>query len=144
MLRRARCKAHRDVLAFVRDVFIGRNQVLVSDLFALAAKRGLPKKEVRMTVKSQGHRLKRPGRHRHRQVYYRNRNSDSENELPKISNSELTGRAPEYEDPPSMTFRPKSERPQRTNTPSYYLLDTPDSEVSEEDATIDLSEYFRK
>ncbi|MGH6671791.1 MAG: ParB/RepB/Spo0J family partition protein [Xanthobacteraceae bacterium] len=91
MLSRARCKAHRDVHTFVTDVFMGRQNVYAADLYALAKKRGLPKKAVRMIVKYQHHRLKRTRQGRSGPVYYRNSNNDWKNELPKISESELKG-----------------------------------------------------
>jgi hypothetical protein len=140
VLRRALCKAHRNVLAFVRDVFTGREQVAPSDLYALAKKRGLPKKEVRFVVKSQGHRLKRIGRYRHSKAYYLNYNKNWEQDLPKISEGELTGRKRQKIDDcyPGSEPQPRKE----ADSPSPYVLDTQESKPSEEEATSDPFRLF--
>ena len=91
MLRHSRCKAHKEYAGLVADVFIGRGRVYADDLDALAAKRGLSRTAVRAVVKARGHRKKRD----RKRVYYRNRNKNWKNELPKISNSELAGQSVE-------------------------------------------------
>lgn len=90
MLRRARCKAHTDVVQFVRDAFQGRGIVYTRDLYALAKGRGLSKKEVVRALKALCYHRKRSGYGARGRWYYLNKNLDWKEELPAIFDSELT------------------------------------------------------
>jgi ParB-like chromosome segregation protein Spo0J len=92
MLRRARSKAHTDYLQFVRDVFQGREKVYAKELYALAKRRGLSKKSVRMVLNGLCYPRKRSGYGSSGRYYYRNRNVDWKEELVKISRVELVAR----------------------------------------------------
>ena len=92
MLRRARSKAHTDYLQFVRDVFQWREKVYAKDLYALAKRRGLSKKSVRMVLNGLCYPRKRSGYGSSGRYYYRNRNVNWKEELVKISRVELMAR----------------------------------------------------
>ena len=47
MLERRRCKAKVDAVQFLNDMFSGRKQILVRDIFAVAKARGLARKQVK-------------------------------------------------------------------------------------------------
>lgn len=92
MLHRARSKAHTDYLQFVRDVFHGRGKVYAKELYALAKRRGLSKKSVRMVLVGLCYPRKRSGYGSSGRYYYRNRTVDWKEELVKVSEAELRGR----------------------------------------------------
>jgi hypothetical protein len=98
MLRRARSKAHTDYLQFVRDVFQGRGKVYAKELYALAKRRGLSKKSVRMVLNGLCYPRKRSGYGSSGRYYYRNRNVDWKEELVKVSEAELGGREEDSND----------------------------------------------
>ena len=89
MLRRARCRAEVDIVAFLRDVFRGRREVAKHDLYALAATRGLAKGFVRNAIKSLGYPAKRKGFGSAAAWYFRNTNLDWKDQVPCITNAEL-------------------------------------------------------
>ena len=89
MLRRARCKAQVDVVAFLRDVFRGRSEVGKHDLYAFAATRGLAKGVVRNTIKALGYPAKRKGWGSGAVWYFRNIDRDWKEQLRCIADEEL-------------------------------------------------------
>ena len=89
MLKRARCKAQVDVVAFLRDVFRGRPEVGKHDLYAFAATRGLAKGVVRNTIKALGYPAKRKGWGSGAVWYFRNTNLDWKEQLRCIADDEL-------------------------------------------------------
>jgi hypothetical protein len=92
MLRRARSKAHTDYVQFVRNVFQGRGKVYARELYALAERRGLSKKSVRMVLRGLCYHRKRSGYGSSGRYYYQNRTRDWKEELPVVSESELRDR----------------------------------------------------
>ena len=88
-LRRAKCKARVDVVAFVRDVFRGRQKVEKRALYALAKDKGLAKKTVREVLKLQGYRAKRKGQRSWAVWYFLNQDRNWEGQMRTVSDAKL-------------------------------------------------------
>jgi ParB-like chromosome segregation protein Spo0J len=99
MLRRARCKAQVDVVAFVRDAFRGRAEIEQRDLYAFAATRGLAKGVVRNTIKALGYPAKRKGWGSGAVWYFRNIDRDWKEQLRCIADEELKATREAQPDP---------------------------------------------
>jgi hypothetical protein len=89
-LRRAKCKAQVDVVAFLRDVFRGRYEVKKRELYALAKTRGLAKRSVRKTLSELGYPPKRKGDGSSAVWYFRNKDHEWKEQLRTISDAELS------------------------------------------------------
>jgi hypothetical protein len=89
MLHRSKRKARVDVVEFLQDALRGRPRVIKRNLLALAVKRGLSKRLVRMAIKARGYKNKRIGHGWEAVWYVLNPTSDWGGFLPTISDDEL-------------------------------------------------------
>jgi ParB family chromosome partitioning protein len=98
-LRRAKCKAQVDVVAFLRDVFRGRYEVAKRDLYALAKGKGLAKGPVRKALGDLTYQAKRKGQGSRAVWYFRNKDRNWEDQLPIVTNAELAAAGAAQSDP---------------------------------------------
>lgn len=119
-LRRAKCKAQVDVVAFLRDVFRGRFEVRKRDLYALAKTKGLAKAAVQKALRDLSYPAKRKGQRSWAVWYFRNKDRNWENQVRTVSDAELNDASATHSNPVLKKSVKGSDRADRKKSRAEY------------------------
>ena len=119
-LRRAKCKAQVDVVAFLRDVFRGRFEVRKRDLYALAKTKGLAKGAVQKALRDLSYPAKRKGQRSWAVWYFRNKDRNWEKQTRTVSDAELNDASAAHSNPMLKKSVKGSDRADRKKSRTEY------------------------